>query len=515
MTTVTPAHKVMLIIRDGWGYRQSRERNGILEADTPVTDALMKRYPHTLLAASGEAVGLPAGYQGNSEVGHLTIGSGRITPESFERINRAIKDKSFFTIPELVDVVEHCKQEGTTLHLIGLLQTQAVHAHINHLFALLDLCKMHAFKRVVVHVITDGRDAPMTESVTHLNSLQKKLDALGFGTIATVTGRYYAMDRDKRWERTRKAYDCIALGHASIHFTTALQAVADAHKAGETDEFITPRTKKGYEGIKSKDGVVFYNFRTDRPRQLTRAIVENEFEGWERKPLDVEYVGMTQYYTPMNAGVAFKDVDLKNGLGEVVAKAGLKQFRIAETEKYAHVTFFFNGQVETPNPGEDRLLVHSPKVATYDLKPEMSAYEVTTHVVDRVKLGTYSLIVLNFANPDMVGHTGKMPAIKEAVRVVDECTGKIIAAAMPADYTVLIFGDHGNAEDKTPAWETSHTTNPVPLILVSPDKTLQDPKAMKLRANGGLADIAPTVLALMGIPQPAEMTGKSLLARKR
>jgi 2,3-bisphosphoglycerate-independent phosphoglycerate mutase len=502
----------MLIIRDGWGYRAAHERNAIAEAGTPVTDRLMKRYPTTLLAASGEAVGLPAGYQGNSEVGHMTIGSGRVIPESFERINRAIRDKSFFRIPELVGVVEHCRKQGTTLHLIGLLQTEAVHAHISHLFALLDLCKQHKLKRVLVHVITDGRDAPVVESERHVADLQKKLDALGFGTIATVTGRYFAMDRDRRWKRTKRAYDCIVNGVCHGQFTVALDQIRQCHKAGETDEFMLPRKKRGYDGIKRNDGVIFYNFRTDRPRQLTKAIVEPEFEGWKRKPLDVSYVGMTQYYEPMNAAVAFKDIVMVNGLGEVVSKAGLRQFRTAETEKYAHVTFFFNGQVEIPNPGEDRLLIHSPKVPTYDLKPEMSAEDVTRHVVERIKLGIYDFIVLNFANPDMVGHTGKMAAIREAVRVVDACTGKILDAALPKGYTVFIFGDHGNAEDKTPAWATSHTINPVPFILVSPDKKLLK---VTLRKNGGLSDVAPTVLALMGIPKPKEMTGRTLIVGKK
>ncbi|MFH1054637.1 MAG: 2,3-bisphosphoglycerate-independent phosphoglycerate mutase [Candidatus Altiarchaeota archaeon] len=497
-------HKVILVIRDGWGYRAECEDNAIVQTPTPNTDKLMAEYPNVLLNACGEAVGLPDGYQGNSEVGHMTIGSGRIMFQSMARINKAIKDGSFFTLAELVAAVENCKKNHTRLHVIGLLQVEGVHSHTDHLYAILELCRRMEFKDVLVHVITDGRDSPVTDSLKHVKILEDKFNELGFGSIATFSGRYYAMDRDKRWERTRKAYDCIVKGECE-EFQDAEAQIRQCHGKGETDEFIVPRRMRGYEGVKENDSFIFYNFRTDRTRQLTKAIVEDKFEGWERRPLKVYFVAMTQYYTPMNAKVAFNEQPLTNLLGEVMSRKGVKQLRISETEKYAHVTFFFNGQVEKPYDGEDRVLINSPKVATYDLKPEMSVYEVTDKLVKEIKTRRYDFIATNLVNCDMVGHTGIVEAIKKAVAAVDECVGRIVEAGLEGGYTIIIFADHGNAEDQTPEWRTSHTTNPVPCILVS---RLEN---VKLKDGKGLRDIAPTVLELLGVEKPAEMTGESLL----
>jgi len=502
--------KVILVIRDGWGYRKDSKQNAILESKTPVTNKLMKEYPNTLLHCSGQAVGLPEGYQGNSEVGHMTIGSGRIIYQSLAKIDASIKDKSFFKNKAFLGAIRNAKKHNTVLHLIGLFQVEGVHSHLNHLLALLDLCKKEKFSNVKIHAITDGRDAPVNDSLKHVKTVEEKLKKIGFGEIVTVSGRFYAMDRDKRWERTRQAYDCIVKGETKIEFESALKTIKQSHSENITDEFIVPRKKKEYSGVSENDSIIFFNFRTDRPRQLTKAIVEEKFEGWERKPLNVYYATMTHFYTPMNAHVAFADVSLNNLLGKVIADAGKKQLRISETEKYAHVTFFFNGQQETPNKGEERILVPSPRVATYDLKPEMSAFEVTEKLVKEINDSKFDFIVVNLVNCDMVGHTGKMNAIHKAIEAVDECTGKIINAGLSRDYTILVFADHGNAEDKTAKWATSHTINPVPLILVSNDKKLRKSKLVK---GKGLQDIAPTVLELMHIKKPVEMTGQSIIEK--
>jgi 2,3-bisphosphoglycerate-independent phosphoglycerate mutase len=503
--------KVIAVIRDGWGYRKSKKDNSLATTPTPNTKKLMKNYPNTLLNASGEAVGLPPKYQGNSEVGHMTIGSGRIIYQSMERINNSIKDGSFFSIPEFLNAINNCKQHQTHLHLIGLLQTEGVHAHIEHLFALLELCKKENFKNIYIHVITDGRDSPVNDSLKNLSALNKKIKSLGFGLIATVSGRYYTMDRDKRWERTKTAYDCIVNGITTIDYDSAEKSIKQSHEENITDEFIVPRRHAEYAGIKSNDSIIFYNFRTDRTRQLTKAIVEKEFDGWNRNPLDVFYVAMTQFYMPMNAKVAFKDIELKNLLGTIISKHNMKQLRISETEKYAHVTFFFNGQIEEPSSGEDRIMIPSPKVATYDLKPEMSIYETTEKLVENINKDTYDFIVTNLVNGDMVGHTGIPEAIAKAVASVDDCLGKIVSAGLAHNYTVLIFADHGNAEDQTPKWRTSHTINPVPFILVSNESEL---KSASLREGCGLVDVAPTVLDLLGLPKPEEMTGESIIIKK-
>ena len=498
---------IILIIRDGWGHRVSRKYNTIAQAKTPYADKIMKEYPHILLDASGEAVGLPKGYQGNSEVGHMTIGSGRIVPQALVRINKSISDKTFFKNKAFLDAIRNCRKNNSKLHLMGLLQTEGVHAHMDHLFALLDLCKKEKFHDVYVHVITDGRDAPVTANLGKLGKLKSKLRKLGFGTIATVSGRYYAMDRDKRWKRTRQAYDCIVHGKAK-EFDNIAQQIKECHKHGETDEFIVPRKLVGYCGVGKKDSIVFYNFRIDRTRQLTQAIVEKQFMGWKREPIDVHYVAMTRFYESISAHVAFENPKFKNLLGEVISKGGLKQLRISETEKYAHVTFFFNGLAEDPYKNEDRVLIPSPRVATYDLKPEMSVYEVTSRLVNEIDKDKHDLIIVNLVNGDMVGHTGNFKAGLKAVESVDECVGIITAKILEKDGTVLVFADHGNIEDQSPKWRTSHTTNPVPFILVSGSG-----KKVKLKKKGGLQDIAPTVLDLLDIKKPREMGGTSLIKK--
>lgn len=501
--------KIILVIRDGWGYRESREQNAIAEAETPNTDRLMREYPNVLIKTSGEAVGLPEGYQGNSEVGHMTIGSGRIIYQEMVRINKGIEDGSFYKIPEFNEAIEHSRRNKGRLHLIGLFQTEGVHSHLNHLLALLELCRRKNFADVCVHAVTDGRDAPVTDGLKHVKTVLDKLREIGFGEIVTLSGRYYTMDRDRRWERTKQAYDCIVNGESSEEFDDVTNKLNECYAKKETDEFIKPRKLRGYGGIRDGDSVVFWNFRTDRTRQLTQAIVEPDFSGFPRTPPRVFYVAMTQFYSPMNAKVAFKEHRIENLLGEVIAKKGLAQLRVSETEKYAHVTFFFNCQIEKPFAGEDRIMVNSPKVATYDLKPEMSANEVAERLVSEIQTGKYDFIAVNFVNCDMVGHTGIPEAIRKAVATVDGCVGKVVEAGLAKDYTLLVFADHGNAEDQTPEWRTSHTTNPVPLILVSKDKKLN--KA-KLKGGLGLSSIAPTVLKLMGIEKPKEMTGESLIA---
>jgi len=500
-------HRVILVVRDGWGYRKECKDNAICQAKLEYTQHFTDDNPHTLLDAAGEHVGLEPGYMGNSEVGHLTIGAGRVIFQPFMRINKSIKDGSFFKIKAFHDAISYCKKHKTKLHLIGLLQTEGVHSHIHHLFALLDLCKKEHFHDVVIHPITDGRDSPVTNSIKQTTSLLKKMKDVGFGSFGMLSGRYYAMDRDKRWDRTKKAYDAFVNGQGE-RYSDVMRQLKECHAKKETDEFIMPRVHESFSGVRPKDGIIFFNYRTDRPRQLTKAIVEKEFEGWERKPLDVFYVAMTEFYKPMNAHAAFEDQKHSHMLGEIISKAGLKQLRITETEKYGHVTYFFNGQEENPFPGEDRLLIPSPKVATYDLQPEMSAYEITEKLLEKIHSGMYDFIVVNYANADMVGHTGTPEAVRKAVHVVDECLHKVIPAALEHQYTLIVLADHGNAEDQTEKWRTSHTLNKVPCALLSSDEKL---KSCTLKEHHGLKDVAPTVLELMGLHKPKEMTGESFL----
>ncbi len=498
---------VILIIRDGWGYSPKHPQNAILSSKTPFTDELMSKWPNTLVEAAGAAVGLENGYQGNSEVGHLTMGSGRVIEQPFIRINRAIQDKSFFEIPEFLQAIENCRANNSALHLMGLLQSEAVHSDMAHLFALLDLCARQNFHNVFIHAILDGRDAPVRNGANYIDSLEKKLKESDFGQIATLSGRFYAMDRDMRWERVRAYYDCIVNAQSENNFESASQAVAERYNLNETDEFIKPARRAGYAGIKPRDSVIFFNFRTDRTREITRALVEKDFAGWAREPLDIFFVAMTQYYSPMNGRVAFPEKLMANLLGEILSKNNLRQLRISETEKYAHVTFFFNGQREEPFANEDRILINSPKVSTYDMKPEMSAKEIVSAVNEKIAENSYDFIAVNLVNCDMVGHTGNFEAIKKAVETVDQSVGSIVSRAMEYGYNVIITADHGNAEDKSSLVQTSHTTNPVPLILVSPTQKF------RLKNNGGLKDIAPTILDIMSIAKPKDMTGETLIER--
>lgn len=496
--------KVILIIRDGWGYRDDTSFNAIAKANTPVDDKLREEYPWTLLDASGEAVGLPVGYQGNSEVGHLTIGSGQIIEQSLVRVNKSIKDGSFFRKKELLNAIENCKAKKSFLHITGLLQKEGVHSHMNHLFALLELCKKENFKDVLVHIITDGRDAPVHMGMVYIKELLEKMKELEVGKVSSISGRYYAMDRDKRWDRTKKAYEAIIQGSSEEKFEDVLEKIEELYKRGESDEFIKPLTCRDYSGVKNGDSFVFYNIRTDRPRQLTQAIVEKDFKEWEREFVDIFFVAMTEYYTPMNGRVVFKENKIEDILGEVLSLNNVKQLRASETEKYPHITFFFNGQKEEPFENEDRVIVPSPKVATYDERPEMSVAEVASKVKKQIESSNYQFVLINLVNADMVGHTGQEQAIIKAVEAVDKAVGEIVQAGRENNYTIFVFADHGNAEDQREEFSTSHTTNPVPLIIVS-----EKMKNISLK-KGELKDIAPMVLSLMEIEKPEKMTGKVL-----
>lgn len=503
-------HKpIVLIVRDGWGYRKEKAFNATEMGENPFTKELMKRYPNTLLKAAEESVGLPHGYQGNSEVGHMTIGAGRIFFQSLPRINKEIDSGEFFKNKAFLGAIENCKKHKSTLHILGLLQSKGVHAHIDHCLALLELCKRENFHDVLVHVISDGRDANVNETLNNVKVLTKRINSFGIGKVATISGRYYTMDRDKKWKRTRKAYDCIVNGVADSAFDDPIRCFEECYKKNETDEFIVPRKAAWYGGVKKNDSFIFFNFRTDRTRQLTMSMVEDKFEGWERKPLDIYFVAMTEFYSPMNkrAHIAYPNESAVNLLGQVLSKNGKKQLRISETEKYAHVTYFFNGQTEEPSLGEDRVMIPSPKVATYDLKPEMSAYKVGDRIVSEIERGKYDVIVSNFVNADMVGHTGVWEAILKAVKAVDDNVRKVVEKTLEKDGVVLILADHGCCEEKTAEFKTSHTTNLIPFVLVSNDPAL---KSIKLKTGKGLEDVAPTVLKLLNIQKPREMTGASL-----
>lgn len=511
MSTLTTP--ITLLILDGWGVgRPDDPNNAIAQSQTPHMTLLSELYPSTTLACSGEAVGLPDGQMGNSEVGHLNIGAGRIVYQELTRISKAIKDGDFFDNQVLLNVVDKVKAAGSALHLMGLVSDGGVHSHIQHLYALLELAKRHGLKEVYVHAFLDGRDVPPSSALEYIDALEEKMTELGIGKIATVSGRYYAMDRDKRWDRVEKAYAAMVYRQGETA-PTAHTAVGEAYQRGETDEFVSPTVVGADAGaaIKPNDGVIFFNFRPDRARQLTRVFVDETFTGFELKNgfIALAFATMTQYDETLEVSVAYPPQYLKNTLGEVFSAAGLKQLRIAETEKYAHVTFFFSGGEEKPYPGENRILVPSPKVATYDLQPEMSAVSVTDKVIEAIKSGTYDLIVLNYANGDMVGHTGKLAAAVDAVATVDKCVGRVVEAMRERGGISLITADHGNAEcmldEATGEPFTAHTTNVVPFIMVS-----ERHRGSKLR-SGRLSDIAPTILNLAGIEKPKEMTGASLL----
>ncbi len=500
---------IIIIIRDGWGYRKEKEFNATEMGENPYTRMLMEKYPNTLLDASGEAVGLPKGYQGNSEVGHMTIGAGKIFFQSLPRINKSIESGEFFKNPELSKAIENCKKNKSTFHILGLLQKEGVHAHMDHCIALIELCKKENISDVLIHIISDGRDSPVDQTLKNVKELEEIIKKIGIGKIATISGRYYAMDRDKKWDRTKVAFDCIQNGITDIIFDNINKSIEESYSKGETDEFLKPRKAIWYQGIKNNDSVVFFNFRTDRTRQLTMALIEDNFEGWERKPLNIFFVAMTEFYSPMNnkGHVAFPTEPVVNLLGEVLSKNNLKQLRISETEKYAHVTFFFNGQMEKAYEGEERILVPSPKVSTYDLKPEMSVYELGDRIVEEIKKQKYDVIITNLVNADMVGHTGVWEAILKAVKAVDDNLKKITQAGLQQNGVILILGDHGCIEEKTPELKTSHTKNKIPFIMVSNDQKLL---SVKLKEGRGLQDVAPTVLKLLEINQPLEMTGEPL-----
>lgn len=503
-----------LMILDGFGVREAAEGNAIQLEGTPNIDALKAAYPYTTLGASGMSVGLPDGQMGNSEVGHLNIGAGRIVYQELTRITKAIHDGDFFEKKEFLDAMENCKTHGTALHLLGLVSDGGVHSHMDHLLALVEMAKRQGLEKVYIHCFMDGRDVPPDSGKGFIQQLSDKLKEIGVGEIATVMGRYYAMDRDNRWERVQKAYAAMVLGEGETA-ECPVCAMKKSYENDVMDEFVLPtviqKNGKPVAKIQANDSVIFFNFRPDRAREITRALTQPDFDGFQRELFPLFYVCMTQYdKTFQNVEVAYKPQVLKNTLGEYLAKLGKKQFRIAETEKYAHVTFFFNGGVEQPNPGEDRILIPSPKVATYDLKPEMSAYEVADKAVELIEGGEYDVMILNFANSDMVGHTGVLEAAEKAVKAVDECTGKVVDAIRRMGGQVMITADHGNSEmmvdPETGGPFTAHTTNPVPFILVSDQY-----QGAELRTDGILADIAPTLLQLMGEEKPEEMEGKSLI----
>ena len=497
----------VLVIMDGFGMGTPGPGNAVALANTPVLDRLFAENAHTTLSASGLDVGLPAGQMGNSEVGHTNIGGGRVVFQDLPRISRAIETGEFFKNPAYNKAMDDCLAKGSSLHLYGLLSNGGVHSTVEHLWALLKMAKDKGLTRVYIHAFLDGRDVSPTSGKGFVAECVEKCRELGVGKIATVMGRYYAMDRDKRWERLQMAYDAMVYGEG-VQNPDPVAAVAQSYENGVTDEFVEPVVCDSEGTISNNDSIIFFNYRPDRAREITRAMVDPEFDGFPREFFPTTYVCNTEYDASMpNVLVAWPRIAVKNGLGEYLSSLGLTQLRIAETEKYAHVTFFFNGGVETQYPGEDRVLVASPKVATYDLQPEMSAYEVCDKCVERIKSGAYDVVILNFANYDMVGHTGVLPAAIKAVETVDECVGRVVDATMEMGGIAMITADHGNAEvmlqpDGSPM--TAHTTNRVPFILCGAGTELRE---------GRLADIAPTILDVMGLACPPEMDGKTLIVR--
>ena len=507
----------VLMILDGYGQVDTLEGNAIKTANKPNIDNILANYPFELGYASGMNVGLPDGQMGNSEVGHLNIGAGRIVYQELTRITKSVEDGDFFEKQEFLNAVDNCKRNDTALHLMGLLSDGGVHSHIEHLYALLELAKRKGLTKVYVHAFLDGRDTSPTSGKLFLDQLEKSIKKIGVGEIATISGRYYAMDRDKRYERVQLAYDALVLGKGDSA-ENSYQCIESSYEKGITDEFVLPTIimKDGMPTatIKQHDSVIFFNFRPDRAREITRCFCDGEFNEFERKNgfMELSYICMTEYDTSIqNKEVAFKPQSLDNTLGEYISKLGLKQLRLAETEKYAHVTFFFNGGVEKEYVGEDRILIRSPKVATYDLQPEMSAYEITDALVKSIKEEKYDLIIVNYANPDMVGHTGIFDAAIKAIETVDECLGRVIDALLSVDGQMFICADHGNSDkmidyDTKEAF-TAHSTNPVPFALVNCKE------AKGIRKEGRLCDIAPTLLDIMNVEIPKEMTGQSLIIR--
>lgn len=500
-----------LIIMDGWGQSDSTLGNAVFEAKTPNYDHYVKKYPKTLIGASGLDVGLPEGQMGNSEVGHLNIGAGRVIYQELTRITKSIKDGDFFENEAFLAAIDNAKAKGTKLHAWGLLSDGGVHSHIDHLKALIKLAKERGLDNIYIHAFMDGRDTSPTSGIQYIRELEDYMAEISFGKIASVSGRYYSMDRDKRWERIEKSYNMLVNGIGE-KASSAVEIMEKSYEANVTDEFIIPtlieNQGKPVATISKNDSIIFFNFRPDRAREITRAIVDEEFDGFNREYFETKYVCLTQYDKTMpNVMIAYKPQTIDNTLGQYMAQKGKKQLRIAETEKYAHVTFFFNGGVEAPNEGEDRVLIASPKVATYDMQPEMSAYEVTEKLLEELDRDYYDLIILNFANPDMVGHTGVIEAAIKAVEVVDECLGKVVSKLEEKDGKFIITADHGNAEQMlTEDGEvmTAHSTNHVPCIVGGCG-------SISLRDDGKLCDLAPTLLQMMEIDKPVEMTGESII----
>lgn len=508
---------VALIIMDGFGLRGTDEGNAVAQANKPNYDRYLKQYPNTTLTACGEAVGLPHGQMGNSEVGHLNIGAGRIVYQDLTRIDKSIREGDFFTNKTLVEAVQYAKTNGKKLHLYGLLSDGGVHSHIDHLFAMLDLAKKEDLHEVYIHAFLDGRDVAPDSAKGFLQKLVAKIEEVGVGKIATVQGRYYAMDRDKRWERVEKSYRAIVYGDGP-KYTDPITAVTESYEKSVFDEFVEPTVIVDGAGkpvglVESGDSVVFLNFRPDRAIQLSQVFTNLDFQGFDRGsdfPIGLHFVCLTLFSETVGGYVAYEPKNLDNTLGEVLVQQGKTQLRIAETEKYPHVTFFFSGGRDVQLPGETRVLINSPKVATYDLQPEMSAYEVAEAAVKEIESDKHDAIILNFANPDMVGHSGMLEPTIKAVEVTDECVGKVVDAVLAKGGVTIIIADHGNADmvfDENGRPFTAHTTNPVPFIVTSED--------VILRESGILADVAPTILDLMGLPQPAEMTGQSMIASRK
>jgi 2,3-bisphosphoglycerate-independent phosphoglycerate mutase len=505
---------VVLLILDGFGYTLEQENNAIAMASTPCWDKLQKDFPMTLLDCSGKVVGLPQGQMGNSEVGHVHIGMGRYVPQEFSKVNDGIEDGSFFSNPVLCKAVDTAKAKGKALHIMGLLSEGGVHSHQSQIMAMLELAAQRGLGKVYVHAFLDGRDVPPKSAKSSIDIVSAKCVELGVGRIATLVGRFYAMDRDNRWDRVKLAYDLIVKGQSEFVTDSAINGLEAAYARGETDEFVLPTAILDAQGktcvFDAEDSVVFMNFRADRAREISQAITEASFNAFDRGghiPYQGYFCTLTEYNQAFDYPIAFPSTELKNGLGEALSNLGLTQLRLAETEKYAHVTFFLNGGVDTPFPGEDRILIPSPKVRTYDMQPEMSAVEVTNHLVGAIVGGKYDVIVCNYANCDMVGHTGVIPAAIRAVEVIDSCLQRIVDALLSVDGKMLVTADHGNIEQmvdpETHQPHTAHSLNPVPLVYVGGEGILAQ--------DGSLSDLAPTIFAILGIKQPAEMTGKSLI----
>ncbi|MEM5792937.1 MAG: 2,3-bisphosphoglycerate-independent phosphoglycerate mutase [Candidatus Aenigmatarchaeota archaeon] len=503
--------RIILIVADGWGVAPDGPGNYVKKSKTPVYNQLLKEYPHCINKACGNAVGLPEGSQGNSEVGHLHLGAGRIVWQPLELINRSIRDGSFFKNKTFLKLMERVRKNNSSLHITGLCSDEGVHAHINHLFALLELSRKMGLKKVYIHFIADGRDVPERSAKKYVKMIEKKCSEFGIGEIVTLIGRYYSMDRDNNWDRTKKAYEMLTLGEG-FRSKNAIEGIEMAYRRGDkTDYYIQPTVIREYGTVKDGDGLIFFNFRTDRPRQLTQAFISKKFDKFERKVHPrVYFVTMTEYDKRFGKIYAFREQIVKNHLGEFLSKKGLKQLRIAETEKYAHVTYFFNGQIEKEYPGEERIMIPSPKVPSYDMKPEMSANEVAEKAVEQISTKKFDFILINFANCDLVGHSAKKAAIIKAIETVDKCVGKVVESGLRNNYTIILTADHGSVEDKLyPNGDPkpSHSTNPVNFFVISKDEDL---KNISLR-NGEMKDVAPTILEIMGFKKPKEMTGESLI----